>query len=593
MHKTALQMTPRRRSAFNALGYLHPAAALLAAVILAGCASQAPPEVVETPALEPEPAVAEPEVTYKPFAPETLYSLIVADLALDRGRYDIGLGNYVQQAHATRDPAVAARATRIARFLNANQATMSSALLWLEVDPDNIEARVIAANELAQVGRLTEAFEIAKPLAGTDAQSIFQTIAARATQSARPQQEILLDDFNQLIAEHPNQTDLLVSKGLILQAQEQHENALAVAEAILQRDADSAAAVSLQSRSLQALGRHEEARQRLEAMLQRNPSDQRLRLDYARLLADDDLELARDQFQVLLEQSPDDANYLFSLALINNEIGETDTAKAQFTQLIAHPSRGASAHFYLGEIALAEGDNARSLTHFLQVDSGPDFLPALNRASDIAIAQGDISAVRDRFVQLRQAYSNQEERLYIAEAEILARHQMLDEAVATLTNGLTFHANNASLLYARAMLNEQRDHLALMEQDLRAIILQDTDNATALNALGYTLADRTDRYQEALELINQALSLRPDDPAIIDSLGWVQYRLGNYTEAVSRLREAMKAFPDHEVAAHLGEVLWVTGAEEEARQVWQEGLRLNPRSPIIPAVMERLDALQR
>lgn len=531
------------------------------------------------------------EVIYKDFEPETIYSLIVADLALDRGRYDIGLGNYVQQAHATRDPAIAARATRIARFLGANQAALSSAMLWLELEPNDIEARVIAANELAQVGRLTEAFEVAKPLVGTDAQSIFQTIAARATQSADPQRQILLDEFSKLLQQNPGQTDLLISKALLLQSDEQHQAALDIAEDILTREPENVAAASLQARALQQLGKPEEARRRLEQMLDRNQDDQRLRLDYARLLADQDLNLAREQFEILLQQAPDDANYLFSLALINNELGAKEAAKAQFTQLLGHPTRGASAHYYLGEIAAEAGNEEEALNQFLQVDSGPDFLPALNKASDIAISRGEVGSVRERFVQLRTTYANQEERLYIAEAEILARHQMLDDAVNTLTEGLTFHANSSTLLYARAMLNEQRDRLALMEQDLRTIIKQDTGNATALNALGYTLADRTDRYQEALDLINQALSLRPDDPAIIDSLGWVQYRLGNFTEAVSRLKEAMKAFPDHEVAAHLGEVLWVTGDKEEAQQVWREGLRLNPRSHIIPEVMERLDAL--
>lgn len=569
-------------------------AALTSVILITGCASQLPPETTESAPEEPEPESAlDVEISYKDFEPETIYSLIVADLALDRGRYDIGLGNYVQQAHATRDPAIAARATRIARFLGANQAAMSGAMLWLELAPDNTEARVIATNEMAQVGRLTEALEIAAPLVNTDAQSIFQSIASRAAQSSATQQEILLEEFSKLVAENPQNNDLLISKGLLLQASNKHEAALALAEQILNQSPDNAPAASLQARTLQQLGRTDEARLRLEEMLDRTPDNQRLRLDYARLLADEDLEAARDQFVVLLELSPDDANYLFSLALINNELGNLETAKAQFSQLTAHPTRGSSAYFYLGEIALAEEDETLALAQYLQVDSGPDFLPALNRASDIAIKRGEISSVRDRFVELRTNYKNQEERLYIAEAEILSRHQMLDEAVKILTEALTFHTNSSSLLYARAMLNEQRDDLALMEQDLRAIIDQDTENATALNALGYTLADRTDRYQEALELINQALSLRPDDPAIIDSLGWVQYRLGNYTEALSRLKEAMKAFPDHEVAAHLGEVLWVTGESAEARSVWQEGLRLNPQSLIIPAVMERLDALQK
>ncbi|WP_317930974.1 tetratricopeptide repeat protein [Halioxenophilus sp. WMMB6] len=565
-------------------------AALLTAGLFTGCATQSPPvETTSTP-VEESALPTEKPVVYKNFEPETLYSLLVADMALDRGRYEIGLGNYVQQAHTTRDPAVAARATRIARYLGASQATLSTSLLWLELEPSNLEARVIAANELAQVGRLTEAFEIALPLARSPAQSIFQTIAARASQAPQPQREILLAAYTDLADKNPEQTELLISKGLLLQATEQYDAALAIAEAVLKKEPDNISAASLEAKVLQQLGREQEARQRLQALLERNPNNQRLRLDYARLLADHDLNGAREQFEILLKQSPGDANYIFSLALINNELGDLSTAKLLFTQLLEHPSRGPSAHFYLGEIANKEGDKQAALEHYQQVDSGPDFMVALGRSADILIEQGNLDAVRQRFQELRSNYSNQEERLYLAESEVLSQHQLLDLAVEVLTEGLTFHPKSAPLLYARAMLNEQRNRLALMESDLRTIIDLDTSNATALNALGYTLADRTNRYQEAFDLINQALSLKPGDPAIIDSMGWVQYRMGNFEEAISRLREAMKAFPDHEVAAHLGEVLWVTGAEQEAEAVWQEGLRLNPASEIIPKVMERLKA---
>ena len=138
------------------------------------------------------------------------------------------------------------------------------------------------------------------------------------------------------------------------------------------------------------------------------------------------------------------------------------------------------------------------------------------------------------------------------------------------------------------MLNERRDLIAQTETDLRTILQHEPNNATALNALGYTLADRTDRYEEAFELISQALSLKPDDPAILDSMGWVHYRLGQIDEALLRLRQAMKMFPDHEIAAHLGEVLWVSGQQEEARSVWEEGMKLSPNSSIIPRAMERM-----
>ena len=145
-----------------------------------------------------------------------------------------------------------------------------------------------------------------------------------------------------------------------------------------------------------------------------------------------------------------------------------------------------------------------------------------------------------------------------------------------------------SLLYARSMLAEQRDDLVQMEADLRTIIANEPDNSTALNALGYSLANRTERYDEALALISQALALEPDEPAILDSMGWVLYRTGRYEEALDYLTRAYAEFPDPEVAAHLGEVLWVNGDTDAATQVWQGALRKDPNHEILLSTLKRL-----
>ncbi|EGH00215.1 TPR domain protein [gamma proteobacterium IMCC2047] len=137
-------------------------------------------------------------------------------------------------------------------------------------------------------------------------------------------------------------------------------------------------------------------------------------------------------------------------------------------------------------------------------------------------------------------------------------------------------------------MTEKTNDLVAMENDLRAILSKEPDNAMVLNALGYTLVDRTTRYQEALALITRAKELKPDDPAIIDSLGWAQFRLGNYDEAILLLEQALAAFPDHEVAAHLGEVLWVTGQQQRAREIWKQALQQTPDSVILQRVLERL-----
>ncbi|HSC83537.1 MAG TPA: tetratricopeptide repeat protein, partial [Pseudomonas sp.] len=179
-------------------------------------------------------------------------------------------------------------------------------------------------------------------------------------------------------------------------------------------------------------------------------------------------------------------------------------------------------------------------------------------------------------------------QLYLLESEALAKRQRVEQSWQVIEQGLQQFPNDTNLLYTRAMLAEKRGDLPGLERDLRNIIKREPDNATALNALGYTLADRTTRYEEARSLIEKAHQLNPDDPATLDSLGWVNYRLGNLEQAERFLRQALEKFPDHEVAAHLGEVLWAQGKQREARKVWGSALDAQPDSPILRDTMLRL-----
>lgn len=550
-------------------------------------ATQADPQSPEEPKVEQ--LVKAKPLPSREFPIETFYSLLVAEMAGSRGRYDIELGNYIQEAHRTRDPGVAARATRIARYISAHQATLNAAQLWLELEPDNPEALYIAATELAQSGQLQDAFKHSEKLLELGSTPIFQNIAVRASQATDTQRESLLGQFNRLLGEHPENTQLLVGKGFLLQQQGKAQNALVEVEKALLLEANNIAAAVLKAQLMYELDRPEEALGQLLSVLQKNPQNRRLRLQYARILARVDLEKAQEQFQLLVRQSPDDSELLLSLALVANELGNTSLARESLTRLLDMGEQRDSAHYYLGEIESREDNSDAALKHYQQVEKGPDYLPALSRALDILVARGDLAKARQQMRDVRSRFADDTAQFYLLEAQILARHQNLDLADALLTEALTLHPSHTELLYSRAMVNEQRDMIQLTERDLRTIIRYQPNNAAALNALGYTLADRTDRYEEAYELINQALNISPDDPSIIDSMGWVQYRLGNHEEALLRLREAMKAFPDHEIAAHLGEVLWVTGETEEARSVWFRGLELNPDSGIIQRVIQRLE----
>ncbi|MGB5733385.1 MAG: tetratricopeptide repeat protein, partial [Thiohalocapsa sp.] len=176
---------------------------------------------------------------------------------------------------------------------------------------------------------------------------------------------------------------------------------------------------------------------------------------------------------------------------------------------------------------------------------------------------------------------------YLIEGELLRERDLEQQAIAVYSAALDQAPDNPDLLYARAMLAVGMDRVDLLEQDLRRILTADPDHVDALNALGYTLADRTDRFSEAQSLIERALQLRPDEPAILDSMGWVLYRMGNAKDAEPYLRQALEGVFDAEIAAHLGEVLWVLDKQDEARDVWERALAEDPKHEYLLRTMGR------
>lgn len=557
-----------------------------ALLVLNACTTAPAPKVSEPMVAEPIAAAPKP---VRAFPADTFYSLLVAELAGNRERFDIALGNYVQQAYQTRDPGVVARAARIARFLDVRGAALDMSTLWAEVEPTNNEARVLAASELSEVGRLEEAFVHARYLLTQGNPLLLQTVAAFASKGTDLQREQLLVGLQSLLPRYEQTLELWMAFALLHQQQEQVDLAVtAVAKAAALNPEH------LQAQALQARIRYDQGDQvgglrQMAGLVNDNDADYRLRLQYARMLAATDLGGAGDQFVVLVEQSPGDPDLLFSLALIRFEQKRYEDATPLLEQMLSDETRSSSAHFYLARIAHLQGDVQGALNHYLKVELGQDFMSALVQTLDILVAAGETQAAHARMQAVRAKVPQQQERLFALEAEIYSKYLRFDQAEAILTQGLEAVPSSTRLLYSRAMVNERRNMIDLTELDLRKVIRYEPNNATALNALGYTLADKTDRYAEALELIRRAHSLKPRDPAIVDSLGWVQFRLGNLEESILRLREAFKMYPDAEIASHLGEVLWVSGDQQQARSVWQQGLALDPDSDIIPAVMRRLD----
>jgi len=557
--------------------------------LLTACASPATvlekdPASAQAPVADKAPVAKPPE---RPFPDDSLYPLLVAEFALRRREYDVALNNYLTQSRILRDAGVSAHTTHLTQFMQREPEALSASQLWVELDPDNVEANSTLASLLVRRGRTVEALPHLALAERNGAQANFPSLLNGFSRLDAQQRAKLVSGINELAAEFPENTKLLLTQALIHTEYRQYDLALDKLDVLFDLEPKQSQAILLEVKILLT----ENAKKpfaRLQQALEENPQDKWLRLQYARLLTASNMAGAREQFEILSAQSPRDGDLLLSLALISSEIGDDLAAKAYLNQLLALEQRMDEAHFYLGRIAETAGNPQEAVSQYMQVQDSREFLAANKRLGRILIAAGQAQRSHTWFNQQREENPQRREQIYGLEADLLIQAGALDAAVQVLNQALAEVPASTSLLYARSMLSEQQGDLVLMEKDLRVIIANDPNNTTAINALGYSLANRTERYTEAMALISQALALAPDEPAILDSMGWVLYRTGRYEEALDYLTRAYAVFPDPEVAAHLGEVLWITGDTDAATAVWQGALLKDPDHEILLSTLERL-----
>ena len=532
-----------------------------------------------------EPAVAEPPE--RAFPAESVYPLLVAEFAIRRQDYQTALNNYLEQSSILEDSGVASHTTHLAQFMQKDAQALRAAQLWLEQEPDNLEAHNTAATLLARSRRPVQALPHMSFVARSGKQANFPLLLQGFDQIAATDQSQLVQGLNELALEFPEDPALLLTLALVNTEFKQYEQALGRLDSLFKIEPYQHQALLLEARILTKT----EAKKpfaRIKRTLKTNPEDSRLRLEFARLLTNIDIDAAREQFEVLSLQSPDDADLLLSLALINREIGDNVVAVTYLEQILATGKRTDEAHYYLGRIAEEDKQLQQALANYMQIGDSRQYLAANQRIGQILVSEGQLEDSHSWFLQQRQRVPSRSEQLFGIEAEVLSSEGALQASLEVLNAGIDAYPDSASLRYARSMLGQQQSDIAMMEADLRAILARDPNNATALNALGYTLADQTDRLNEAHSLISRALELDPAEPAILDSMGWVLFRKGEIDQSIDYLTRAYAALPDPEVAAHLGEVLWMNGDTEKARQIWQGALLKAPNHSVLRETLLRL-----
>lgn len=523
----------------------------------------------------------------KPIAIDTLYDLLVGDVALGRNQFNIALDNYSRQARLTADKEVIALAHRIAEYVRDQTVQMEMALLWVDTSPDDPEAHKAALQAYLNQGDALTALTHASWLYQyhNDLDSL---LLVTTTFDSPSQIASLIDSVKKLPFSREKQAITHLLTAVLEQKLGQLKDAERNARAFLAAVPADQRGLLLLSQLLHQQNRSDESIELLIDALKDKPNNRPLRLQYARFLATNTPKKAITQFEILRDDNPKDQEVNFLLALMQLSHGDIAAAENLFEQASAKPSLRSDAQYHLGAISEQKGDISGAMSRYTQVRFGRNYIAAASRLSALLAKHRSMSQAQQYLQRMRSSQPTQAVILFQVESNLLLNAQKPSQALVVLSSGLDYFPNDPQLLYARSMVAEQQDDFVLAEQDLRAILAQDQNNATVLNALGYTMILHTDRREEAFELITKAYQLEPKDPSIIDSMGWALFKLGKTEQALDFLKQAFEIMPDPEIAAHLGEVHWTLDNRKDASIIWQQGLQSTPDHKGIINTMLRL-----
>ncbi len=569
---------------------IHTLSSLLAVLLLSGCASlgnNTTNGVVETPVSKINPL----EFT-TPIEKDPVYQLLVAEIAVNRGQTKTAIDNYLSLALNQDDPKLSERAVRIAVFGQDLDAAQIAAERWIQLEPEKVEAQQIIAAIFIRQGNADQAYYYLDKVIKAHSEINDQTFISLLSILAREKNtETVLQVSRRLADNYSGYAYAQFLHASLASRAEKPKEALTYLDNALAIK-DIADAHAIRAKILIKLGKRQEAVLSLKRAVLSKPDNQQLRLAYARLLVDlKEYERARIEFEKLHLGAPNDPDLLYTLGLLSLEAQRFDSAEKYLSKLLSLGKRRGESQYYLGRIHESRNQYQQAINWYQKVNSGEYRFDAQIRSANLLAKTGSTDDAINQLKKMAEGSQSKASlvRIYLAKGEILKEANRFEDAIKIYDQALQIIPGNIDLLYARGLTGERIDDIELLERDMRTILTTEPDNAHALNALGFTLADRTDRIEEAYQYLQRAIEIMPDDPAIIDSYGWVNYRMGNYAEAIRLLKKALSQFEDGEIAAHLGEVLWVTGQQQEALGIWNRALQKSPKDPFIIKTMKRFN----
>jgi tetratricopeptide (TPR) repeat protein len=523
---------------------------------------------------------------------DLLYSLLAGEFAGVRGQMDESIGYYMHAAEISNDPKVITRAAYIALYGGNSEQAVRITDRWTSLNlPKSDGITRMRAMAFVRLGQLTPAVESIEQLLFDQGQLNERAVVSLTHILGKETTPLFsLEVAQQLNQRHPEQAFIMLLLAKFEANLGKYDDALVHVDQLIELDDSLVDAYLVKAQILSGLKNQPAAMQAILSAVEKRPADTRLRMQYARMLVQmKAFDQALEHFLELKKLMPDNENVLLSLGLLSIELNKHDQAKEYLQELLNKGYHNQQAHYYLGRIQQNQGEDMAAIANYDRVYNGEYWLDAKIRSAGLISDSGQVDDALSRLEALN--HGNQDEnnqiKVYLAQGEVLrsvSRHQ---EAYFLYNTALVISPENTDLLYARALTAEKLNMLDVTESDLKMVLMHEPKNASALNALGYTLADRTERLAEAREYILKAAELLPDDPAVLDSLGWVYFRLGEYQAAIKWLNKAFDILQDAEIAAHLGEALWVNGQAEKAKSIWQKGEQLDGNQSVLRDTIHR------
>ncbi|WP_434513997.1 tetratricopeptide repeat protein [Dechloromonas sp. ARDL1] len=520
----------------------------------------------------------------------TVFQALVGEFALQRGDPKLGSDAWADLAVRTRDPKVIARATEIAGFARQYDRALELSKLWLEIEPDSAKARQTQSSLLVMANRLDDLapqlaalLEQDKPNIGSNLLHLNRMLGKITDKKAV---QSLIDKvaapYDLLPEAHFAMAQAAANAGDNLRALIETEKSLQL------RPAWEMAAIA--RAQLQARQSPKTAIDSLDEFVGRNPNANDARLTLARLLISEKrYDESRHHFDRLIAANPDNPDVIYPVAMLALQQGDTTTGRSQLEHLLQtdFPDKN-TIHFFLGQLDQEQKKPDAALAHYRQVAGGEQYVPARSRAAQILMQQGKLDEARSLLRDTRSGTPAERTQLALAESQLLREAGRHNDAYIVLDRALSAQPNDIELLYEAALTAERIGKPELLEMHIKHLLTLKPDHAHALNALGYSLAERNLRLPEAYDLIAKALALAPEDPFIMDSMGWVLYRQGKLNEALQTLERAYRIKADPEIAAHLGEVLWTLERKDEARRILRDAYKAYPENEALAGTVKKL-----